>query len=120
MENEKLTIENNAGTCEGERVLRLNGPLTLSTLFDFQNAVGAENAPMVILELSGVPYVDSAGLGSIINAHVSCTNAGRYLALVGVSERFRTLLKLTRVESVFTIFPTLEDAERELSKPREL
>jgi anti-anti-sigma factor len=117
MDSEKLTIGNSPGALEGHRVLKLNGPLTLSTLFDFQSAVRAEKAPTVIIDLSEVPYVDSAGLGSVINAHVSCTNAGRHLALVGVTERVRTLLQLTRVEQVFTIFPTLEDAERGVSKP---
>ena len=120
MDTESLTTENSPGSNEGQRVLKVNGPLTLRTLFDFQNAVRAEKAPTVILELSGVPYVDSAGLGAIINAHVSCTNAGRNLVLVGVTDRFRTLLKLTRVENVLTIFPTLEDAERVFIKPREV
>jgi len=99
-----------------EQILKLVGPLTITTLFDFRDRLRAQKAAKtVILDLSEVPYIDSAGVGAIVNAHVSCANAGRRLALVGVMDRVQTLLKLTRVDSVLAIFPTLTDAERALS-----
>jgi len=55
--------------------------------------------------------VDSAGVGAIVNAHVSCVNSGRRLLLVAVQDRIRTLMKVTKVEQVLTFFPTLEEAQ---------
>ena len=112
MWEEKLTIVNAAGANEEQRILQLNGPITIATLFDFRDTVRAEKAAKtVILDFSQVPYVDSAGVGAIVNAHVSCVNSGRRLLLVAVQDRIRTLMKVTKVEQILTFFPTLEEAQ---------
>lgn len=86
-------------------------------MFDFRDAFRPEtSAKSVILDFSEVPYVDSAAMGSIINAHVSCANAGRRLALVGVADRIMAMLKLTRVDSVLAIYATLQEARQALSR----
>jgi anti-sigma B factor antagonist len=111
MWDENLTITSAQGAHEGERILQLSGPITLTTLFGFRDAVRAEKtAKTVILDFSQVPYVDSAGVGAIVNAHVSCLNSGRRLVLVAVQDRIKTLMKVTRVEEVLKIFPTLQEA----------
>lgn len=92
MDNQPLCIEALPGQSQGQVVMTLKGPLTLTNLFSFQDAVRAEKSPVVILDLSNVPYMDSAGLGSILNAHVSCTNSGRRLALAGVPDRVLRVL----------------------------
>jgi anti-sigma B factor antagonist len=110
MWDENLTITGTQGAREGERILQLNGPITVATLFGFRDAVRAEKtARTVILDFSRVPYVDSAGVGSIVNAHVSCLNSGRRLVLVAVQDRIKTLMKVTRVEEVLAIYPTLQE-----------
>jgi len=112
MWEEKLVITDAQGAQEGERILRLNGPVTMATLFDFRDTMRAEiTARTVILDFSQVPYVDSAGVGSLVNAHVSCVNAGRSLVLVAVQERIRTLMKNTRVDEILTIYPTVQEAQ---------
>jgi anti-sigma B factor antagonist len=112
MWEEKLTIASAPGAHEDERILQLNGPITIATLFDFRDTVRAEKtATTVILDFTQVPYVDSAGVGAIVNAHVSCLNSGRRLLLVAVPGRIRTLMKVTKVEQVLSIFPTLEEAQ---------
>ena len=112
MWEEKLTITDAEDAREGERILRLEGPITLTTLFGFRDAIRAEKtAKTVILDFSQVPYVDSAGVGAIVNAHVSCANSGRRLILVAVQDRIRTLMKVTRVDEVLRIFPNLPEAQ---------
>jgi len=115
MGKEQLQVEKRAGAHEGVRVLHCKGPLTLGTLFALQGAVRAETAATVILDLSEVPYIDSAGLGSLVMAHVSYHKAGRQLVLAGANERARVLLKMTNVEQIFRIFPSLDEAERALA-----
>jgi anti-sigma B factor antagonist len=117
MSFDRLTVDVSPGSRKGEKVIRVNGPLTMTSLLDFQTAVRAEKSPVVILDLTQVSYIDSAGLGSVVNAHISCVNAGRHLALVGISDRVRTLFKIARLEHVLDIFPTLDDAEKFLNKP---
>ena len=95
----------------GQGVLWLKGPLTMENLFQFQNALRREeNSSTVILDLTDVPYIDSSGLGSLVSAYVSRQKAGRRVALSGVNDRVLKLFEITRVESLFLIFPTLDDA----------
>lgn len=55
MEFEKLSIKEIKGQREGKQVLKLAGPLTMSTLFGFRDAVQATTAPLLILDLTDSP-----------------------------------------------------------------
>ena len=100
----------------GARVLSLVGPLTIRTLFDFQTISRQEPGKPVIIDVSGVPYMDSAGLGSVISVFTSSASSGRGFALCGLTDRIRTLLKVTRVDGLLPNFATLEEAEADLAK----
>lgn len=115
MPSDPLIIERLVGAVEGQGVLRLRGPLTTENLSPFQNAVRSENAPTMFLDLSEVPYIDSAGLGSIVSAFISCHKAGRRVVLSGVNPRVLKLFEITKVEPLFLIFPTLWDAIEAMS-----
>jgi anti-sigma B factor antagonist len=116
---EPLTIER-LSVQQGPRVLCLRGPLTLENLPLFQNAIRREeNVPMIIVDLSDVPYIDSSGLGSLVSAYVTRHKATRRIALSGVNERVLKLFETTRVEPLFLIFPTLDDAIAALTTPAE-
>lgn len=109
---EPLQIEERSGPQPDQRILILRGPVVLSTLFQFQNALRARDSRVLVIDFIHVPYIDSAGIGALVGAHVSHNKAGRSLALVGVTERVRNALKVTHVESFFRFFPTQEDALR--------
>jgi anti-sigma B factor antagonist len=91
-------------------VLSFHGPLTMENVQPFLNAVRREGAPTMILDFSGVPYLDSSGLGSLVSAYTSCSKAGRRVALTGINQRVRKVLEITKVEQIFLMFPTLSDA----------
>lgn len=116
MDNLPLSIKIVPSQHDGQCILALSGPLTLTNLFNFQEAVRAESASVMIIDLGAVPFMDSAGLGSVINAHINCSKTGRRLALAAVPERVRSLLKMTGVEQIFTIFPSAQEAQENLAK----
>jgi len=91
-------------------VLSFRGPLTMENVPPFMNAVRREGAPTMILDFSGVPYLDSSGLGCLVSAYTSCAKAGRRVALTGVNQRVRKVFEITKVEQIFLMFPTLADA----------
>lgn len=101
MPQEPLVIEDSPGPKDGQRILRLTGPLTMSTLFDFQSRVRTDTSRVLMLDLTNVPYVDSAGIGALVGAYVTHQKDGRGLFLVGVNERVQSALKVTRVEQFF-------------------
>jgi anti-sigma B factor antagonist len=106
-----LRLEMQPGTQPDQCVLKLAGPLLVTTVFDFQATVRADKSRSLIIDFSGVPYVDSAGIGALVGAYVTRQNGGRSLALVGVSERIHNALKVTRVEQFFRFFDSLSAAE---------
>jgi len=91
-------------------VVSFRGPLTMENVAPFLNAVRREDAPTMILDFTGVPYLDSSGLGSLVSAYISCSKAGRRVALTGVNPRVRKVFEITKVEPIFLMFPTLSDA----------
>lgn len=91
------------------RILSVEGSLTISNLTMFQDAWRGETSPALVMDLRQVPYIDSALIGSIVNAYVSRKNAGRTMALVA-GDRVHGVLKITKVVSLFPVLETLEDA----------
>ncbi len=94
----------------GATVLRLHGPLLLGNFFPLQTMVRSDNSPLLIIDVSDMPYIDSAGIGCLVGAHVSRENSGRKLVLVGANERLQTSLKVTKVDALFVMAPTVEQA----------
>jgi len=111
MADQPLCVENLEGSRVGYRILRLTGPLTLANLFEFQALVRADKAPVIIIDLAQVPYIDSAGIGALLGAHVSRQKDGRMLALVGVNQRVQQALEITRVLQFFSVYPSVVEAE---------
>jgi anti-sigma B factor antagonist len=111
MPDDPLRVENIAGSLDGCQILRLTGPLTLANLFGFQNVLRAEKARATIIDLTSVPYIDSAGIGALLGAHVSRQKEGRSLALVGVNQRVKNALEITHVWQFFSVFPSVAEAQ---------
>jgi len=107
-----LKIDREEGKAPGTVIVRLAGPLTLRNIFDLQALLrSAEVTPTTILDLTEVPYMDSAGMGVVINYHVHCQNRGGKLIALGVSPRIMELFRMTRVDTVIRMAATLEEAE---------
>ena len=107
-----LTIERGDGKSPGTRIFRLNGPLTLRNLFELQTQLrGAALPPLTILDLSAVPYMDSAGMGLVMNHYVRCQTNGTKLVVTGANNRVLDLFKVTKVDTVLPLAPSIEIAE---------
>jgi anti-sigma B factor antagonist len=111
MPQDSLQIDDKPGSQPGQRVLKLNGALVMTTMFQFQSLVRADTSRSLIIDFTNVPYVDSAGIGALVGAYVTRQHGGRNLALVGVSERIHNALKVTHVEQFFRFFDSVSAAE---------
>lgn len=114
MRDDPMTYSSTAGKRDGTTILKLNGPLTLTTMFSLQGELRSIKPQVLILDLSETPYVDSAGLGLIMNYYVSAQNHGGTLLLAGLNERVAALLEMTRVHEILKSLPTVEEAEASL------
>jgi anti-sigma B factor antagonist len=100
MRDEPLKIED-IGVQNQKRILRLSGPLTIATLYEFQNIVRTNTSASLVIDFTNVPYIDSAGVGALVGAYVRHQKEGHSVTLAGASERVRNTLKVTQVDSFF-------------------
>lgn len=67
------------------------------------------NRPLLV-ELSGVAYMDSSGVASLVEGLQQAKKRGLGFALAGVSQPVMNVLRLARLDRVFTIHPSVTDA----------
>src|ERR1700722_20894296 len=111
MLEKELSYATSAGAKEGTVILTLEGPFTLGNMFQLQGELRSLKPACLIMDMSGVPYMDSAGLGVVMNYFVSAQSAGRTVILVGVNERVKALMEMTKVDSVLKMVDSVAAAQ---------
>jgi len=109
-----LHIEIVAGSHEGERILKVRGPLVISNFFDFQQVAREDKSRLLIIDLAEVPYMDSAALGCVLGIHVSSGRKQNKYALINVAPRIESMFSISGVRDTLVMFPTLKEAEAAL------
>ncbi len=66
----------------------------------------------LVLDLGNVSYMDSAGLGQLVQSHVTVSNNGGSLKLLNLTKRLNDLLVLTKLATVFDSYTTEAEALR--------
>jgi anti-sigma B factor antagonist len=70
----------------------------------------------VVLNLGGVNYVDSGGLGTLVSLYTTAQNAGGAIKLANLTQRIGDLLQVTKLITVFEVFDSEEQAVRSFVK----
>jgi len=95
-------------------VLDLKGKMTLGEgdelLKDKINSLIHQGQKKLLLNLEGVPYIDSAGLGEIVRTYTTVSRQGGSLKLVNLTKRITDLLSITKLLTVFETFDTEPEA----------
>ena len=100
-------------------VFTLSGQLTLEWFGGLKDRVRSlveQGGRRLVLDLSGVSYVDSIGISELIRCHVIIGNHGGQLALAATSPQVDQLLRLTRLDQVFDRFDTASRAIEHLAR----
>ena len=90
-------------------VVTIHGDITLNKggdvlLKDKIHSLLQQGSKKILLDLGGVSYVDSAGIGQLVQVRTTVTNAGGKLALMHVTKRLNDLLVVTKLVTVFDTF----------------
>lgn len=103
-----LTLSNRQS--HGVTIIDLSGRITLGEatgqLRDAVKAAVARGDKNIILNLAGVSYIDSAGLGELVGASTTVANSGGTLKLLNLQKKIKDLMQITKLH---TIFECLED-----------
>ena len=64
----------------------------------------------IVLNLSGVTYIDSGGLGTLVGVYSSARAAGADIKLTGLGQRLRDVLQITKLVTVFEVYDNDQQA----------
>ena len=90
----------------GATTVSPNGDVDLSVSKDLQSAlkkVMEEKPDRVIVDLQGVPYMDSSGVATLVEAMQIARKQSTKLVLCGLQEKVRSIFEIARLDKVFTI-----------------
>jgi anti-sigma B factor antagonist len=95
-------------------VLDLNGKLVLgdgdTLLKDKIHSLVFQSRKQIILNMGGISYVDSSGLGALVASFVTAKNNGGRIKLVALTKRLHDLLVISKLVNVFETFDSEADA----------
>jgi ABC-type transporter Mla MlaB component len=84
--------------------------VALGNIFDLKPISGTLPPLMHIFDLSECPQMDSSGLGLIVSHFISCRGKGTRVVVVGASTNVLELFKFTRVDTLFPLAATIDEA----------
>ncbi len=89
-------------------ILDLRGKMTLGEgdelLREKVSSLVSQGQKKLIMNLDGVPYIDSAGLGEIVRTYTTVSRQGGKLKLLNLTKRIEDLLSITKLLTVFEVF----------------
>lgn len=111
MSQQKIEIDVRSG---GDyQVLRPEGDLDVYTVGSLRDAIGTmidDGTPHVVVDLDGVPFMDSSGLGALMGGVRRLREAGGDLAIACTREQHLKLFTITGFGEGVSIAPTVEEA----------
>ena len=94
-------------------VVEVAGDIDLNSSVDFQQALLTlmdKKPKRIVVDLAGVPYMDSSGVASLVKLLSRARKSGSGLYLVRLGDRVRSVFEITRLDTVFDIRTTVEEA----------
>jgi anti-sigma B factor antagonist len=99
----------------GYRVLRPQGDLDVYTVGSLRDALGqmiSDKTPKIVVDLDGVPFMDSSGLGALMGGVRRLRESGGDLAISCTREQHLKLFTITGFGEGVSIAPTVEEAAK--------
>jgi anti-sigma B factor antagonist len=95
-------------------VVALKGRIVLgeesSALRERLESLVEDGKKKIVLNMANVTYIDSAGLGALVAAHVSAKKEGAALLLADLGNKFHEVLQVTRLLTTFSVYATEAEA----------
>lgn len=105
-------IEVQTRIVENATIVQPKGEIDLSrapSLRTQLNAIQAKRPQRLIIDLAGVPYMDSSGVATLVEAMQNARRSGSKLVLAAMQDKVRSIFEIARLDMVFTIVKTTED-----------
>jgi anti-sigma B factor antagonist len=103
---------------DGVAVIELSGDVTAaceSELMDAYREAGRAGIRGIVLDFTGLDYMNSSGIGLLVTLLVRARREGRQISAYGLSDHYRQIFELTRLDEVISVH---DDEERALAAAR--
>ena len=95
---------------EGVSVVALDGQIVLgeesNSLREKMKSLIAEGKKKIVLNLANIKYIDSAGVGTLVAAHISAKTQGASVRICHLGRKFHEVLQITKLLTVFDVYDT--------------
>ena len=119
MKLEGIKLETAINEVSQVPVVRVVGEIDVYTAPDFKSAINKvidSGATKIVIDLTDVSYMDSSGFGTLLGATKRIRPKGGAISLIGCSEAIERMLKITRLDTIFGMYPTVDEAVEALGK----
>ena len=99
---------------DGKNIVRISGDIDAyhsPKLKEKMEELIKSDSKILILEFSEVPYIDSAGLGTLVSVLRETRNYQKELKIVGLRKNIKRIFEMTRLDNIFEIYDTIEEAK---------
>ncbi len=115
MNGQEHPLEISASRDHGTQVLRLRGEIDLENSPQLRERlldIVQQQPPRMIVDLTGVSYMDSSGVGTLVELKRNLERSGGRLVLVGLQPRVRSVFEITQLDKFFVIAASLAEARK--------
>lgn len=119
---ENIRLETNTRRADGFEILDVMGEIDVYTAPQFKEAVNsiiAAGQKDLIINMARVTYMDSSGFGTLLSATKRLRPEGGTVNLVSCNSAIERMLKITRLNTVFGTFGSVEEAVNRVGGPKQ-
>jgi len=109
----RFDLENQTSGSADIYVTRLTGELSLETVHDFLCTMRSEPASYLVLDLNGVSFLDSAGVGALVDLFISRRDTGKRLALAALTRQGIAVLQVSGLIHLLPVYASVDLAIRQ-------
>lgn len=110
MNSNELNVTKQTTSDGWSATVRLDGKLSLETVSDFLTVMREEPAAALVLDMSGVKFLDSAGIGALVQLFVHRRNHSQKFALAALNPQGLAVVEVAGLQKLLPIYSSTADA----------
>src|SRR5262252_8123092 len=109
----KLNVQMEVSHNGSPSVAKLDGKLVLETVTEFLQTMRPQSSPSLVIDMSNVSFLDSAGVGALVQLFVHRRNQGQKFALAGLKGQAIAVMQVSGLVKLLPIYASVTEASLE-------
>jgi len=109
----KLNVQMEVSHNGSPSVAKLDGKLVLETVTEFLQTMRPQSSPSLVIDMSNVSFLDSAGVGALVQLFVHRRNQGQKFALAGLTGQAIAVMQVSGLVKLLPIFASVAEASQQ-------